>query len=334
MLWPNATRVLRVLGLLERVRMQGGTSTNFQVRSSSGRVLMNLTLGNFDAPAVCISRADLLSILQSELPPAHIRLAHEFQYFEQSTESVRVHFKGGIIKEHNAVIGADGIRSRVRSELFGPSNPLDRGYTVWRGVATYNGRAIGAGTNSESWGAGKRFGILCCGENRYTWYATGNVSPDHVDDSGGRKSELCEAFAGWHEPIDSLIDATVEKEILKHRAFDIAPLSRWGLGKVTLLGDAAHPCTPNLGQGACMALEDALLLAQCAAGEKSVEKALHCYEQLRRSRTAHIQQRSLLMGRIGQWQNPLFVTARNVVTTLLPSWPFERNLRTVYSYLS
>jgi 2-polyprenyl-6-methoxyphenol hydroxylase-like FAD-dependent oxidoreductase len=334
MLWPNATRVLRELGLLERVRNQGGTSTHFQVRSSSGRVLMNLTLGNFDVPAVCIRRADLLSILQSELPPDRIHLAHEFQYMEQSIDTVRVHFKGGIIKEHNAVIGADGIRSRVRSELFGPWDPLDRGYTVWRGMANYDGGAIEVGTNSESWGFGKRFGILSCGENRYTWYATGNVSLDHVDASCGRKSELREAFAGWHEPIISLIDATADDSILKHRAFDIAPLPRWGQGKITLLGDAAHPCTPNLGQGACMALEDALVLAQCASRENSVETALRRYEQLRRSRTAHIQQRSLLMGQIGQWQNPLFVMARNAVTSLLPSWPFERNLRTVYSYVS
>jgi 2-polyprenyl-6-methoxyphenol hydroxylase-like FAD-dependent oxidoreductase len=247
---------------------------------------------------------------------------------------VRLHFKNGIIKEHNAVIGADGIRSRVRAELFGPSNPLDRGYTVWRGIAAYNGGAIAEGTNSESWGSGKRFGILYSGENRFTWYATGNVSPDHLDASCGRKSELRKAFAGWHEPIVSLIDATVDSNILKHRAFDIAPLSRWGIGRITLMGDAAHPCTPNLGQGACMALEDALVLAQCAAGEDSLEKALRRYEQRRRSRTAHIQQRSLLMGRIGQWQNPLFVAARNIVTSLLPSWPFERNLRSVYSYLS
>jgi 2-polyprenyl-6-methoxyphenol hydroxylase-like FAD-dependent oxidoreductase len=101
---------------------------------------------------------------------------------------------------------------------------------------------------------------------------------------------------------------------------------------VTLLGDAAHPCTPNLGLGGCLALEDALVLARCVSSERSMEGALRRYESLRRRRTRHIQQRSLLMGRIGQWQNRAVVAGRRVVTRLLPAALFEHNLRRVYSY--
>jgi 2-polyprenyl-6-methoxyphenol hydroxylase-like FAD-dependent oxidoreductase len=332
MLWPNATRVLRELGLLENVVAHSGPNTNFLVRASSGKVLMNIALGQFDVPAVCIRRADLLAILLAALPSDCVRLGCELDRLEQSSDSARLHFKGGGTEEHDAAIGADGIRSRVRAELFGTSDPIYRGYTVWRGLAEYDGSAVTPGSNSESWGTGRRFGILNTGHGRFTWYATANVPSNHLDAPRGRKWELQQMFAGWHEPIAEFLDATDEDKILKHGARDCAPLRRWGHGLVTLLGDAAHPCTPNLGQGGCMALEDALVLAKCVESEPSLVGAFRRYESLRQQRTKHIQERSLLMGRIGQWQNPLFVTGRRVVTRMLPARLFERNLRRVYAY--
>jgi 2-polyprenyl-6-methoxyphenol hydroxylase-like FAD-dependent oxidoreductase len=139
-------------------------------------------------------------------------------------------------------------------------------------------------------------------------------------------------FAGWHEPVERLIAATEENTILKNGAYDLAPLKRWGQARITLLGDAAHPCTPNLGQGGCMAPEDALVLAKSLSTEGSVEAALRRYESLRRQRTRHVQHRSLLMGNIGQWENRLMAAGRQVVTGMLPARLFERNLRRVYSY--
>jgi 2-polyprenyl-6-methoxyphenol hydroxylase-like FAD-dependent oxidoreductase len=332
MLWPNASRVLRDLGLLEKVVARSGPNTHFLVRASCGKILMNLALGQFDVPAVCTRRADLLDVLLAALPPDRVRLGCELHHLEQSRRNVRLHFTGGPVEEHDALIGADGIRSCVRSELFGPSDPIYRGYTVWRGVAQYDGRAVPSGANSETWGAGKRFGILNTGHGKFTWYATANVPADHVDAPGGRKRELQQMFAGWHQPIADLIDATDTDGILKNGACDVAPLRRWGHGMVTLLGDAAHPCTPNLGQGGCMALEDAVVLAKCVASETNLKTALRRYESLRSHRTRHIQQRSLLMGRIGQWESRLFVNGRTIVTSLLPARLIEHNLRRVYSY--
>ncbi len=332
MLWPNATRVLRELGLLEKVLACSGPNTHFLVRTSSGKVLMNIALGQFDVPAVCARRADLLGVLLTALPREHIHLGHALQGLTQSRNKVRLHFEGGLVKEHDAVVGADGIRSRVRSELFGEAEPIYRGYTVWRGVARYDGDAQPPHSNSETWGAGKRFGILNTGHKRFTWYATSNVPSNHPDARDGRKRELQEMFAGWHAPVADLIDASQEDEILKNGARDFAPLQRWGDRLVTLLGDAAHPCTPNLGQGGCMALEDALVLAKCLDRETSLQAALRSYESLRFRRTKGIQQRSLFMGRIGQWQNPLLVTGRRVVTRLLSPKLIEFNLRRVYAY--
>jgi 2-polyprenyl-6-methoxyphenol hydroxylase-like FAD-dependent oxidoreductase len=331
MLWPNATRVLKELGLLERVAVLSGPNQHFLVRSRTGTILMDIGLGHFDVPALCTRRSDLLAALISALPAERVRLGHDFEYFEEKNSSVGIHFSDGISIEHDFLIGADGIRSRVRSQLLGMREPIYRGYTIWRGLARLTG-AVPSGSNSETWGRGKRFGILSTGGDRFTWYATANTDPGHVDSHEGRQRELLQMFAGWHEPVKSLIAGTEAGTILKNGAYDLPPLKRWGHGRVMLLGDAAHPCTPNLGLGGCMALEDALVLANSFAGEASPELALRRYESLRRERTRHVQQRSLLMGHIGQWENLLIGAGRQLMTGMLPAKIFERNLRRVYSY--
>ena len=330
MLWPNATRALKSLGLLDDVAARSGPTTHFLVRTSCGKILMNIALGEFDVPALCTRRSDLLASLLSAVPRERMRLGREWACLEQSGSGVRMHFADGSVAEHDAVIGADGIRSRVRAQLFGISEPICRGYMVWRGVASYAGRAIRPGHNSETWGRGSRFGILDIGQERFTWYATANIPTGDASSPDERKRQLLQRFAGWHEPIPGLIDAT--EFILANGAYDLHPLPRWTAGRVTLLGDAAHPCTPNLGQGGAMALEDALVLAKCVARERSIQSALRRYESLRRRRTRHVQQRSLLMGNIGQWQNRVAVAGRRVVTRFLPASLFEHNLRRVYSY--
>lgn len=331
MLWPNATRVLRELGVLEKVVAVSGTSDRFLVRADSGRSLMDIPLGHFEVPALCTRRSDLLDVLISALPHTNVRLNHYFDYFEKRKRGVALHFAGGISAEHDIVIGADGIRSRVRSQLLGVHDPIYRGYTVWRGLARLPG-AVPPGANSESWGRGKRFGILNTGGDRFTWYATANTEENHADSSDGRQCELLRMFADWHDPVERLIAATPEGTILKKGAYDLEPLRRWGSGRIMLLGDAAHPCTPNLGQGGCMALEDALVLAKSLKRESSLDVALRRYESVRTKRTRHVQQRSLLMGHIGQWENRLVTGGREVVTSLLPARIFQRNLRRVYSY--
>lgn len=320
MVWPNATRVLRNLGVLDDLIPLSARNTNFLVRRQDGRVLMSIPLGAFDVPALCARRCDLLAVLLAKLPSDSIRLGHDCSHLDESGPTVRVHFHREESVEHSAVIGADGIRSRVRFQLFGEIPPIHRGYTLWRGIANHESSAVETGVNSETWGRGHRFGMLNTGHGRTTWYATANR--EDVD--------LLSVFDGWHEPVMDLIRDS--ETILRHGALDLTPLRRWSRGRVTLLGDAAHACTPNLGQGCCLALEDAFVVARSIAEESSLANAFARYETLRRPRTSHLQQRSLLMGRVGQWENKLVVAGRNVVTNLLPAGLFEFNLRRVYSY--
>jgi 2-polyprenyl-6-methoxyphenol hydroxylase-like FAD-dependent oxidoreductase len=334
MLWPNATRALKSLGVLDAIATRGGPNTNFLVRSSRGTILMNIALGTFDVPALCARRSDVLTALISAVPREQIQMGRELHRVEQSKSKVHIHFTDGSTEEHDAVIAADGIRSRVRAQLFGISDPVYRGYMVWRGVTPYAGPAIRPGDNSETWGHGSRFGILDIGNDEFTWYATANVerrSPSEAgNEIGELKQQLIRRFAAWHDPIPHLIESA--ELILETPAYDLPPLPQWTAGRVTLLGDAAHPCTPNLGQGGGMAIEDAAVLAKCFATGRSVNAAFRRYESLRRTRTRHIQQRSRLMGNIGQWENRAFVAGRRVVTRMLPAALFEHNLRRTYSY--
>ncbi|MBS1795943.1 MAG: FAD-dependent monooxygenase [Acidobacteria bacterium] len=332
MLWANATRVLDELGLLGRVVAASGPTENFLVRNSRGDKLMDIATGDFEVPSICIPRSDFLSILAAAHPAERVRTGHEFVRLEQTRNKVRVRFAGGQTAEHDLVLGADGLRSPVRTQVFGPREPVYRGYIIWRGIGVDTAGAMPPETSSETWGRGRRFGILNTGGGRYTWYAAVNVPQDHPDAPAGRKAELLDIFRDWHAPVEELIATTPDAEILKNGACDHNPMRRWVAGRVALLGDSAHACTPNLGQGGGMAVEDAMVLAKSLRAEKSVEEALRIYEKRRTVRTRHIQQRSRLMGSIAQWENPFIVKSRELVTNLLPAKIFEFNLRRTYSY--
>jgi len=332
MLWPNGSRVMRDWGLLEAVAAHGGRTSYFVLRSRTGSVLMKVPVDQFETPAFCLRRSDLLAVLMAELVGQKIRLGHQLAAMAQLPDRVQLRFETGAVAEHDAVIGADGIHSRVRAALNDHTAPVYHGYLIWRGVVAFDGGGVDPGWNCETWGRGQRFGLLNTGHGRYTWYATANLPANHPDGNGGRREELLSRFAGWHAPIATVLDRTPEQAILKNGAFDLPPLRRWGQGRITLLGDAAHPCTPNLGQGACMALEDAATLARCVARTEPIAEALRRYESLRLARTRHIQQRSRLLGRIGQCHGDFWAAGRQTIAAWLPGAWLRPGLRRIYGF--
>jgi 2-polyprenyl-6-methoxyphenol hydroxylase-like FAD-dependent oxidoreductase len=182
----------------------------------------------------------------------------------------------------------------------------------------------------EAWGPGRRFSIHPCGSGRLFWFATHNELAHGTDGPRGRKADVQELFSLWHEPIPSVIAAT--SEILRNDIFDRPPVTIWGRGRITLLGDAAHPMTPNLGQGACQALEDAVVLADQLRAKSRVEAALRAYESLRQPRTKRITAESFRLGRITQAENGLAHWLTTTAVRLMPPaaawWSMERFLHT------
>ena len=164
------------------------------------------------------------------------------------------------------------------------------------------------------------------------WFATQNTPPGQSDRPGQAKQNLLELFGSWHDPIPALLKASDEPAILRNDIVDRDPLASWGAGRVTLLGDAAHPMTPNLGQGGCQGIEDALVLARVLSSRSPVEAALRFYEQQRVARTTPIVLRSRQVGVLGQLENPLARRLRDFVLGCVAASTTLRQLESVVGY--
>jgi 2-polyprenyl-6-methoxyphenol hydroxylase-like FAD-dependent oxidoreductase len=301
LLAANAVRALGELGLLHEVRQLGTPASAGRIHSWRGKTLAEVPARElektFGAPSVAVHRADLQGFLLKEAGEKNVVLGENCSGFEQDDAGVTAIFADGTVERGELLIGADGLYSTVRARLFGREKPRYAGYTAWRAVVKPGRELLPWGTGFESWGRGVRFGCAHIGGVRVYWFATRNA-PEGERDSplgspSGPKVALRRLFDGWHHPVPDLIAETEEWAIRRDDLYDRAPLSgSWGEGRVTLLGDAAHPATPNLGQGACQAIEDAVVLARCleqivrANAKDSVPSALRRYEGLRGERTA------------------------------------------------
>jgi 2-polyprenyl-6-methoxyphenol hydroxylase-like FAD-dependent oxidoreductase len=172
---------------------------------------------------------------------------------------------------------------------------------------------------TETWGNGKRFGLVPLSHGRIYWFATRNAPENKPDPHAGRKERLLNLFSTCHTPVTAVIEATDEAAILHNDIYDRPPLAHWSEGRVTLLGDAAHAMTPNLGQGACQAIEDALALSRCLTTESSIASALQGYGRQRITRANTIVQRSHRLGQVFQWERPLAIRIRNTLFKVMPS---------------
>ena len=323
-LWPNAMRVLARLQLTDRILERAGVMEEIRWLDRHGRPINRVRLPNDrSVPAVALHRADLQQSLLHALPHDSIHLAHTIVNLEQRGDRVTATFSNGQTLEADFLIGADGIHSRVRARVIGDGDPIDRGYTIWRGICPTTPSAIQPGTAIELHGRGQRFGIGPVGLGRVGWWTT--INRPGTDD-------LSELFAGWYQPVLELIEATPSSSILKTGAFDRPSTRNWGQGRLTMLGDAIHPTTPNLGQGGCLAMEDAMVLARCFEKYGATEPALRRYERLRYQRTTAVTRYSRLYGNVGQWENIWATTLRRTAIALAPEALLLRAMRIVFDY--
>lgn len=329
-LWPNATGQLRRWGLLDEILRRGFRFVDGEMRTPRGEVLAGMPLPAADAPAVLIHRADLHAVLADALPPWAIRTGAEFARLSETAGGVEADFGEAGTVEGSFVVGADGLWSAVRRQMLGDGDPVYRGYPVWRGVAPAG--AVDWPTLTETLGRGLRFGIVPIGGGRVAWWATANEAAGADDGAEGSKTKLLRLFGDWHRPVPQLIEATPDDEILKNGTYDRPPVRRWGRGRVTLLGDAAHPTTPNLGQGGCMAIEDAAVLARCLCETDDVPAALRAFERRRFRRTAWITRESLRYGQVAQWQHAAAVRVRDVIMRATPAAVMRATMGRMFAF--
>ncbi len=295
-LWPNATRALARLGVLDAVAATSGRATSITIRDTRGRQLAHVPISGV---ALCAHRGELLAALRDALPDAAVRTSARVDGFTDLGDRVRVDVGGAAI-ETPLLVGADGLRSRVRAGLIGSAPPRFSGMTVWRALGPAV-RGTPPGATVETWGDGVRFGRFDAGPGRTYWYAIQTRREgEPASDADAQKAALLHLFDGWHAPICDAIAATPAAAILCHDVYDRAPVRRTHDGRVVLIGDAAHAATPDLGQSGAMALEDGVALAACLERAASVPDALDAFARLRRRRTAIITRQSRFAARVGQ----------------------------------
>ncbi|MEQ1908148.1 MAG: FAD-dependent monooxygenase [Vicinamibacterales bacterium] len=331
-LQPNAMTVLAALGLAGAVVAAGQKVARAAILDRSGRALgaevdMTSLGARFGAPIVAIHRARLHGVLRDVVGEAALTLGTEVVQVDSSVSGATVRCQDGQSFEADVVVGADGLHSTIRRQLLDDGEPVYSGYTSWRGVTK-----AGAGPKltrmTESWGAGERFGMVDIGHGEIYWFAVADAPHDARDRNA--PVELLERFAGWHEPVRAVLEATAPDRIIRTDISDRDPVTRWHSGRVVLLGDAAHPMTPNLGQGACQAIEDAAVLADELSRSADTGQTLVNYERRRVTRANGIVMRARRLGQIAQWRHPIAVRARNALMRLTPRAAAEKQVRDLW----
>jgi 2-polyprenyl-6-methoxyphenol hydroxylase-like FAD-dependent oxidoreductase len=295
-LTPNAVRVLRGLGLVGGLEEYGVAPVAWrQRRWDDGRTLLLSPLNRAGGPAMFYTfyRPDVIAMLVARLPPERLHLAHRLAGFTDRGDGVELRFDGREAVTADIVIGADGIHSTVRELLFGPEHPRFTGCVACRVMVPAERLAhLDLPRESQLWmGPGKHFvhypvnaGRLVngvCLIDRETW------TKESWNEPGDVQATLA-AYEGWHEQVRAIVASA--EQIYIWGLFDRAPLARWSVNRVTLLGDSCHPMLPFLAQGAAQAIEDgATLAAVLASAGGDGPAALRRYEELRLPRTARIQ---------------------------------------------
>ncbi len=318
-LWANALRAFHTLGLSNIVEPLGQPVTRGSITHWRGDMLVNANMEKLlkrqETMNMVVHRAELLSALLNELGTENVYLGMTCVGCTQDETGVSAYFADGKVARGDLLVGADGLHSTIRSQLFGATKPRYAGYACWRGVAHTTRKDI----ETWAWGKNAQFGITPMNNGRAYWFAQYNGPEGEREKQVERKREIMDLFGNWHDPIPEIIEATEETSLLRHDVYESPLLSHWSRGRVTLLGDAAHTMTPNLGQGACIAIEDAAVLANCLQIETDVVAGLRLYEKRRVARANTIARLAGLIGQAVQLDNPLVATLRNAVLKKIPS---------------
>ncbi len=322
----NAMANLHGVGLGGLVRQKGYPLSEMAIRTEGGKTLSAAsavtTYEGASLSSVGIHRGALSEVLIDACrrsPHVTLRMGEEIGGFSVGDHGVTVPCSGGDL-QFDLLIGADGVHSRVREQLHGDAPIRYAGYRCFRGVA--EGDFGLDGVMQESWGRGKRLGLVPIAERRAYWFAVENAEPGQDVPTSERKDYVLARFGAFASPGPAVLQATSPESILLHDLGDREPLEHWGRGPVTLLGDAAHPMTPNMGQGAGQAIEDGAFLAQALRSASDGDEpalALRAYEHQRIARANHFVVQSMRFGRLAQWESRALCWLRNTMVYMTPN---------------
>lgn len=344
-LWPNARASLAQIGAADDAVRSCTPLRRSEGLNHHGRYLSAIDLAADlpEAPGAhfhIVHRAALLAAITAQVPPDQIHTGHRCTALAETPTGVHANFAPAAptasadaapsasipTAEGDILVGADGIRSAVRPHIVQDAVRYS-GQTCCRGVTTFALEA--PDVLREIQGPGQRCGIAPIGGGRVYWWTAHNAPAGQPMPAGQRQQELLRRFRGWPGQIEDLLAATPEEHILHNDLCDRTPVTGWSRGRVTLLGDAAHPTTPNLGQGANMAIDDGLVLARALREAPDAAAAFAQYERERLPRTTQIVRRSWQFGSLCRWQSAPGVALREALVRATPRALLRAELRTL-----
>lgn len=328
----NAVKALMEIGIGDEVLQAGKIMKALYIKDQKGAILAHADSEKLSAKlgvinSFTIHRADLHRILLGQLAPGTVQLNKNCVDFVQSPEQVTLLFRDGSQTVADYLIACDGIHSVIRKKLLPESQPRYAGYTCWRAVIDELPSGLDRNETIETWGQGSRFGIVPLTENRLYWFACINAKQNDPVMRSFQIPSLLVYFSNFHSPVSDILKKTNPEQLIWSDISDLKPIKKFAFGNIVLMGDAAHATTPNMGQGACMAIEDAAVLSNCLEQYETGEEAFQKFEHKRISRTTKIVNTSRTLGNVAQWENPLLTKVRNAMLRLTPPSVTEKQLR-------
>ncbi|BAP31739.1 2-polyprenyl-6-methoxyphenol hydroxylase-like oxidoreductase [Chryseobacterium sp. StRB126] len=313
MMAVNAMQVFDKLGLKEKIESAGNkihriTLSNESLKPFSKTEILTLEK-QYNSCNVAIHRAELQRILAETLNPDSIQLNHSLQTIEKK-ENYILDFENGNQIESTIVFGADGIKSPIRNQILKTGSIRSSGQKCWRGLVDFELPERHHHEAFEMWGKGKRFGFVKISEKKVYWYACIN------EKSFSRYAQIAEIFKDFDDLVLNLIEATQKENIICNEITDLAPIVQWYTENLCLIGDAAHATTPNMGQGACQAIEDAYVIGRLLEKNKDFNVVFEEFQKIRRKKVDYIVNTSRTIGKISQWEHGN--SLRNFMMSLIP----------------
>ena len=330
---PNALQVLERLDILEEVKLNGNSIDRITIGkqdlSPLSDSLQDTIKEKFGFTTVAIHRAKLQKLLFDKIPKEKMFLNKGFKSFKElDSGKIEVVFNDNSKTETQFLIGADGINSKVRKQLFPESRKRYSGQTCWRGVADMELDEDLSHRGFELWGNQIRFGISKIAKDKVYWFAVVLSSPNGKDDKVLVKEKLLKMFADFNPLVTKLIGLTSVANILRNDIYDLEPLLKWHKNNICLIGDAGHATTPNMGQGGAQAIEDAHYLSNLIV-ENSDENVFELFQQKRQKKVDLVVNQSWTTGKMAHWKYGKGL--RNFLLKNVPKKIIEKKMIELYT---